>query len=152
MSQDLLLQSLLLFSPQVHHLFSEVLKSYSDETLEPLDGITFPVGNTTDPKTWESVCAINDYLQHHLPPIGKTLIGNHPDILNNAMAFQIQFKAFAERPFWNGTIDLNKCRREEKELKDYAKKELVLRIIYFSRKWTEAFIHLYTSYSHTSHH
>lgn len=148
-SWHLLLDSSLLFPPQVRHLFQEPPEAYSKGTLEPLDGITFPVRNTTDPEFQASVGAINIYL-NHLPALVRTVIPNPSKILNNINAFAINFQALAKKLSWNTSTDLQRCCSNSTKLKDYRKKELILRIVYFCRKWTETFFEQLNN--HTSPH
>ncbi|XP_078809161.1 uncharacterized protein LOC144994590 [Oryzias latipes] len=105
---------------------------------EPLEGLTFPLGNTTD-EIQSSVCAINDYLKNHLPPIFKNLHANYSKILRNIQEFGKQLEDVAREHL---KIDNQQpCEREVPALDCYSMKHYGYRIISFTRKWTKSFLH-----------
>lgn len=104
--------------------------AYTSKTLEPLNGITLPVGNTTE-EIQDSICSIIDYLDRHLPIIIKNVIQTDPGILKNTTAFSREFKA---------TFDQSGCQNKSSNLTSvYAMKETGLRIIHFAIQWMKSF-------------
>lgn len=106
--------------------------------LEPLEGITWTAGNTTE-EIETSVCAITDYLGNHIPTIISTLAQeHHKDLIKQITAFNTQFTAAVSRS-QNNTGVPKWCHRNVTTSNDYMKKRTGLRILYFSRKWVEHF-------------
>lgn len=107
--------------------------------LKPLEGITWPAGNTTE-EIQTSICAITDYLDNHMPIIIiRTLMKeHHKTLIRNINAFNTQFKAVVSTGQKNSGI-LKPCHRNVTMSHDYVMKETGLRILYFSRQWVEHF-------------
>lgn len=82
--------------------------------------------------------AVNNYLNHCLPALVRKAIPNPSEILTNTSAFVVNFQALAKKSSWNISADLQ--RSCPNKTKDYHRKEFILRIFYFCRKWTEEFI------------
>ncbi|MEQ2234008.1 hypothetical protein ILYODFUR_027561, partial [Ilyodon furcidens] len=126
----------------VTHFFKNTSNAY--RKLEPLDGITFPVGNTTDPDTLNSTCAITDYLKNHLPPMINNLTLNNTikeAIINDTGVFRYMFESLAT--LMNKCQDKDKlmeCPRELPTLKSFAMKKYALRILHAARNWTESYM------------
>lgn len=110
---------------------------YKSNSLQPLEGITFPVGNATE-EIRASVCAISDYLDNHLLMIIRELIQEHGHLINQIRAFHIQFKAAVE-PRRRDPDEQKRCHRNVTMSHTYAKKVFGIQIIYFARKWVEGF-------------
>lgn len=106
-----------------------------NNNLRPVEGITLPVGNTTN-EIQASVCAINDYLENHLPHIVKNLYANYSKITRNLQIFRNQLKGVAREHF---KVD-NSCKREVPAQDGYSMKGYGFRIIHFTKKWTESFL------------
>ncbi|KAM9821393.1 uncharacterized protein ACBT44_007013 [Syngnathus typhle] len=136
----------------VEHIFNgnPPLK-YRRKSLEPIPGITIPVGNSSA-EVRDAVCSISDYLERHLPPIVGNLTQQHREqLLGNARVFHNQFKAAVELtarqqgPGADGDGVTAECRRPIVSWHGYALKKHGLRIIYYTRTWVEAFTSLQPS-------
>ncbi|XP_061527115.1 uncharacterized protein LOC133399565 [Phycodurus eques] len=136
----------------VQHIFNgNPPLEYKLKCLEPIPGITIPVGNSSA-EVRAAICSINDYLGRHLPPIIGNLTWQHRDqLMGNASVFHSQFKAAVELTARQqrgsdgdggdgGTP--TECRRPIRNSHGYVLKKHGLRIIYYTRRWVEAFTSL----------
>lgn len=100
--------------------------------LEPLEGITLPVGNDRM-KIQASVCAINDYLQNHIVQILCNLTQQCQGLVRDIRAFSTQFSVVFQ------TTATLQCHRQITAGHNYELKEIGLQIINFTRQWVESF-------------
>lgn len=122
---------------------------YNSNSLQPIDGITLNVGNTTE-EIQASVCAISDYLNVHLKAIVNSLTQHQNHIIRNISMFHSVLEGVVN-PLLDGpknTTSIPKCSpRKLPTLYDYEKKETGLKIIYFTKKWVKSFIHTKCSFN-----
>ncbi|KAM7391957.1 hypothetical protein PAMP_022603 [Pampus punctatissimus] len=95
---------------------------YKEKRLQPMKGITLPVGNTIE-EIQASTCAISDYLDNHLPAIMRNLTLRHQDIIENTDTFYHQFKALKQL----GSHQNTNCHRDVLITNNYNMKPLYTR-------------------------
>ncbi|KAK1893132.1 putative FNIP repeat-containing protein R636 [Dissostichus eleginoides] len=101
----------------------------------PLEGIT--LGNATEMEN-QTICAIHDYLNHHLPPIVKNLSMDQNSILKGTTTFLSQFTAAVNKSR-EGEDVLKHCHRNITTSDHFIMKRLGLSIIYYTRRWFEEY-------------